>query len=291
MEEAADEMVKVIEDKEQLDAVKLHALIGLRGLFQGEAGFANKKREARCIVALNDFVLRKPNYPQTATPPEVEAFRYLRREAVRALAASKWPVVLENDRLVMRNNQPAGRTALTLLRVMRKDGLTPEPSLSEQVEAAVGLCQLESKRYPDSRHYKSYQPDYALAQMGHFLFEFGTQAEQDRMRRNAQGNEGAVAVEAWQYQAGRLLQALETFYKDLTEQKYRFATDPFQAQRKAYVLAVYGRYGDLLRRVIDKTPPPVSAIQDLMQKTPPPDQTLFKDEKDTAVNPAKEEGQ
>jgi hypothetical protein len=143
------------------DGVKYWALQGLRDLFAlGHVSpehptpvyFKNKDREKAAILALNEFVLRKLDLPPSMPREEVEGQRVLRREAVKALALTRYPLV----------EDPAGhgQTALVLLRVARKDGFTPEPKIDEQVEAANGLARMQSDLYAN------YQPDYAAYHVG-----------------------------------------------------------------------------------------------------------------------------
>src|SRR5207247_319646 len=97
----------------EIDAVKLWALRGLRELFaQGgpdKSIFKKQDLEVQSIGALHRFIKRPP--PPAATPKdELEAFRFVRREAIHALANTRFPVVP--------NSKPGeGQTALLLLRV------------------------------------------------------------------------------------------------------------------------------------------------------------------------------
>jgi hypothetical protein len=167
-EEVADTLLDLITDPEENGAVKVWAFRGLKELFlQGTPAqsILAPKREQEAIVALIDFI-NTPAKVAAGTPPEeVDAYRFVRREAVRALAQSRYP-------LVPKVQPGQGQTALTLLRVMRKDGLVPEPSVSEQTEAALGLLRLQGQ--------PGYQPDYAAYQIGLFLVDFLSQYNQAR---------------------------------------------------------------------------------------------------------------
>src|SRR5713101_7051279 len=110
----AEECLKVLKDKDQPDAVKIWALRGLGGLFTAAYSLsstpvneranrrvlANSDLEDQIIVALVEFVLRKPTLPPNPTPEEVEAFRYVRREAIRALAQTRFPAVMNKKEFV-----------------------------------------------------------------------------------------------------------------------------------------------------------------------------------------------
>jgi hypothetical protein len=173
-EELADPFCQVIEDKNQFDGVKLYALMGLKNLFlalpEGVFNPRNAKaeeRELHSIKTLIEFIHRKPSYEAKASEEEKEAFRYVRREAIRALGHARKPVVI-------RMRVAEARPALELLKIVVKEGLDPEPSISEQVEAAVGICQLQTKNVD------KYQPDYAAYFIGRLAVDFAGRFEQER---------------------------------------------------------------------------------------------------------------
>ena len=112
-------------------------------------------------MALLAFVQRKSPLPESAKPEEVEALRYVRREAIRALGQTRYPAVLN-----AKTKQIEGQTAWWLLKVTRKDGLSPSPSFSEQVEAAAAICQLRPELLD------RYHVDYAAYHIGQFVKEF-----------------------------------------------------------------------------------------------------------------------
>src|SRR5205823_2152138 len=158
----AEELLKIIKDKDQIDAVKFWALHGMESLFTASYNYSavpvNERPtrralskadlEDQCIVALVEFVLRKPNLPPNPTPEEVEGFRYVRRQAIRALAQTRFPAVMNKKEFV------GTPTALAFCRVLVDDGISPTASLSEKLEAAIGLCQLQTNSPID------YYPDY-----------------------------------------------------------------------------------------------------------------------------------
>src|SRR5207245_6187826 len=129
---------------------------------RGESPFTDKEREARVTTALLEYLARKPTLPKDAPPDELAAVNYVRAEAVAALGQTIYPAV---SKLVEKKTRLERPTALVLLRVLRKDGIEPEPSLAEQVEAAVGICQLHSKEL------EQYNADYAAYHIGRFIVE------------------------------------------------------------------------------------------------------------------------
>jgi hypothetical protein len=157
------------------DAVKYWALQGLRDLFAlghvsalnpAPVFFKNKEREKACILALNEFIERKLDIPPTMPREEVEGLRVLRREAVKALALTRYPLVDDP--------KGPGHTALVLLRIARKEGFTPEPKLDEQVEAANGLARLQSDLAP------GYQPDYAAYHVARVVQDLAAAYKDDK---------------------------------------------------------------------------------------------------------------
>lgn len=169
-EELADPMCQIIEDKNQGDAVKLYALRGLRNLFDNARddafrGDAGEERLVRCLKTLTNFLGRKP--ADGLTEPEREAFEYVRREAVRALGASRVPVV---EKRRFKVSVPS----LDLVRVAAGVGLEPPPSLSERVEAAAGLARMRTKNA------NKYQPEVPAYYVGRVVVDFATQYDKDR---------------------------------------------------------------------------------------------------------------
>jgi hypothetical protein len=169
-EELADRMCKVIEDKNQGDAVKLYAVRGLRNLFDNPRedafkGDAGEERLVRCLRTLTSFLNRKP--ANGMTEPEREAFEYVRREAVRALGASRVPVV---EKRRFKVSVPS----LDLVRVAGGAGPEPAPSLTERIEAAAGLCRMRTK---NANRYQVEVPAYYV---GRVVVDFATQYDKDR---------------------------------------------------------------------------------------------------------------
>ncbi len=269
-ENVADTLVKILKDEKQLDAVKIWVLKGMRDLFAARR-FKDENREAACILALVEFLERKPISPLEGAPPEeVNAFRYLRREAIRALGQTRLPGLIEKKKIV---GKP---TALALLRVVSNDGITPPPLLSERIEATIGVCQLQSKLLD------LYQPDYAARHVGEFLVEFAREYNTDRLKLAAPpmnpGAAGGPAVkpipaEAWKYQAGRLLEALRTLKYDAPDNKY---------------LADLNEKSGTLLRTIEKGLENANSqtLQAWLQKAPAPNSSLIKGDDKAVVKPS-----
>jgi hypothetical protein len=195
-EETGDAMVAVLEDKDQIDAVKLYALRGLKDLMvtvrDTTGKFKDPAREAKIINAIIEFMHREVKLPKEAKPEEQEAIRYVRREAVRALASVRAPAIVVKKQVVA---QPA----LELMRVMSKDGFKPEPSSSERIEAALGLLQMQSSAY------KPYQAEFVAQHIGYYLVDLATEYNTDRK------NTGNMRAEPWKVMAAKFKLALDNF--------------------------------------------------------------------------------
>lgn len=146
-EDLADTAIAMIENPAIHDAVKLYYLEALKNLFAArnpeqpeKSVFKNPQREHKAIKTLIDFINRKPTFSAGAPQDEIDGFRYVRREAIRALGNVRLPVVRVLGKV---ETMPA----LVLLRVANMDkSITPAPSLSERIEALVGYLQLAPDR-------------------------------------------------------------------------------------------------------------------------------------------------
>jgi hypothetical protein len=142
-EGVGDHAVMVLTDPKQHHAVKFYMLEALRHLFavphperDGKSVFSKPEAENRAIQVLIDFIARKPDLGADAPRDEVDAYRYIRREAVRALGQVRMSVVRVDDKVV-------AVPALWLLRMANADkNIVPPASLAERVEGLVGYLQL-----------------------------------------------------------------------------------------------------------------------------------------------------
>jgi len=261
----ADTLVELINNPRESDAVKLYALKGLKELFAwskpDESVFKDDaKREARCIAAATDYIARQPDLP--TAPEEIEALRYVRREAVRALAKSRYAVVPGTT-------DAKGRTAWWLLKVARKDGLSPDPSLSEQVEAAIGVCNLINK--PGKEKDKEVQFDYVAYHVGGAAVDFLT-AYVNRVKGGT-----ADPGLAWKHAAARLIEALDNLEAQ--------AKDTSSA---AYVQKLVETAKEPLRLVMDGKETNPERLDKWLRdtKNAPKSTTVYKGIADSVIKPA-----
>ena len=138
--------------------------------------------EEQCVLKLIAFIQQQPPHPASASREEIEGFKVLRREAVKALAEYRSPSIKDK-----------ARPALVLLKVVARDGFQPEPRLDERVEAAIGVARMN----PASD--LTYQPEYAAQQLGLFVVDFA-------VRYNTRDR---AELRPWAVQAARLSDALE----------------------------------------------------------------------------------
>jgi len=138
---------EILNDPKQHDAVKVYVLQALHNLF----AVPNREREERSVLAKDEdevapiqalisFIARKPNYGADASEEEINAFRYLRREAVAALGKVRKPIVRTDGKVV-------AVPAVWLLRVANADvNFSPPVSISERIEALAGYLNMQGDK-------------------------------------------------------------------------------------------------------------------------------------------------
>jgi hypothetical protein len=275
-EKAATAVLNVLNDKKQHDAVKFWMFHGLAGLFNASywtasipgnerpnrRAFAvkNEPLEDQCIQALVDYILRKANLPPNASEKEIKGVQYVRREAIRALGVTRLPAIMNKKQFV------GTPTSLALVRVVANDGLTPPASLSERLEAAIGLCQLQTNLAD------GYQPDYAAHAVGESLVELVKAYNQKRGAKP-----GEIKPYPWGLWAARLEAAL---------QGWKEANPKGATPSGEYIEKFADKYKTVLLTVRkEQTPVDVNDLKSWL-RTPPPNSSLFKNHPETAVKPA-----
>jgi hypothetical protein len=261
-EEAADVLLEVIKDPAEKEAVKLWAFRGLHDLFLLGAGdnldpFRDKEREARCVQTLIDYLASKPTLAADAPPDELEGLALVRAEAIAALGETRAPAY---SHLVEKRREILRQTALTLLRIVAKEGMTPPPSLDEQVAAAIGVCRLQYRKCAE------YQVDYAAQVLGRFLIEF-------IQRYNHEHEQNRYP---WKAFALHLNQALILLKADVT--------GPPSSPHVTYVSKVVDPGERLLREILDgKSDPVPNDFAAWLDQNPPKSQSVYKDKADAVV--------
>jgi hypothetical protein len=222
----------------------------------GRRALKDEDREDKCILALVEFLERKPNLSKNAPPEEVDAFRYLRREAIRALGKTRTPAVMKKKQFV------GTPTALALLRVVSNDGVNPPASIYEQAEAAVAVCQLQTPLVT------GYQPDYAAHVIGEFILAFTNEYNRDK----AEAKTGSIPTWPWKYLAAMMLDAVKSWK----------AANP----NDNYIADLEGKSVNVLKTIQNNAgAPALGGLQAWLQK-PVPQTSLFKGNDKSVVKPA-----
>jgi hypothetical protein len=259
-EAVIDTLLEIVQDPQENEGVKLYALRGLAKFFetgQGEMPFKSTDHEAKTVRMLLDYVQHRPA-KEPSTPLEAAAYSYIRNEAVTALGLTRYPARSTINKKVVTIDR---MTALPLLRIIRKDGISPEPYPAEQINAVVSLSQLQA------RHCDEYQIDYAAYHVARFIQDFLA----------AYNNRDSLPFKLdWKVAAARLYQALE----DLKAQ-----TESGSAKTsKTYVAKLALAAQTQLRLVIDgKNPPESQALNAYLDNNQPASKMLFKDRPDTVI--------
>jgi len=208
-EAVVDELVRVINHPQEIDAVRHHAFRGLEAIFsmqgstdiQAKGLFQSKEGQARfnaALASIYNWLDSRTKVPETRlqfmSREEQAGLRYVRRAAELALGAGRRPLIVDDRQ----GGKQEGPIAELLCKIVAGDaGLTPQPDLSERIDAAVALCQLRTDYSP------SYQADFAAHQLAKFLTDVGAEAN---ARRAA-----AASPLAWGLQAQRMKTALDGF--------------------------------------------------------------------------------
>jgi hypothetical protein len=253
--ELADTLTDVIKSPNQLDAVKYWAFRGLHNLLAipvpmpPDPPVVTKAQEDKAVAALIEFIQRKAPFTPGTPRAEIDGFRVVRREAIRALAAA--------------HNLTAGnpRPALVLLRVVGKDAsVVPEPRLDERLEAAVGVGRVRAAGD------KAYNPDYAAWVLGRFIVDFVNAAN-----GNSTTTKTAERVRPWKIDAARLGESLDLMKID--------------AKGNKYVQDFLSRALPLLGQVEAGRQPDPTALNTWLSGNEPMNKELFKDVPGSAVKP------
>jgi hypothetical protein len=217
-DEVTDFMIELVENPKTHDSIKLWAMKSMSELppvrMQGIVGGANPRlaSDLKRVNILLEFLKRET--PKNVTP---EAERFLRRQAIRSLAQTEAPAV-EIDKV----NKVNGPVAYGLLKVLarNKEALNPPASLTERMEAAIGICNLKFNSKAEPR--ELYQPDVGLYLTGLFMADFVNAYRADfprfgsglvlkKGKKDAEAT--AIPVQPWKTHAKRL----ETAFAKLVE--------------------------------------------------------------------------
>lgn len=181
---------------------------------------------------------------------ETDGLRYLRRQAVRSLGLLRRPVVNPADA------QDRQRIAELWWQIMKDEGsakLSPAPSWSERVEAAVALLGIP----PEPKG--PYQADFAYHEVGRFVIDLVTAANADPEGR-----------EAWQHHAAYLRARLVEVQQHPAYAKADYAKKIIPLMMKPLDELSRMRTGEAPRRIEPKD------LEKFLDTTPPKATELFK---------------
>ncbi|HXG09454.1 MAG TPA: hypothetical protein VNK04_06665 [Gemmataceae bacterium] len=264
-EPVLDALLEILNEEGQNDAVVYYALQGIKELFKLQNRpseplvLKDKQREFAVIQAVMRVLERQG--PMSASREEIEGARILRREAVRALAQTRQPALIDPKDKEKRT--VLARPAVALLRLLADpQGFTPEPRLDERLEAAVGLARMQLKGHPD------YQPDYAAEHIAHFVIQMAD--------RNL--DKDAKDMEPWKVHAARLADALEVMRAETTKNiKDRDVVK--------YVTEVVNRIRPILQTMEKGGTPRAGDLSSWLAANRSKNTMLFKDVPESAIKP------
>lgn len=199
---------ELIRDKDKHELIKAYAAEALGEFLPAKTVTENDDWKDNKVVAKKDKDLERigilTSYIQRKWPNDLDpdVIRFLRRKAIASLAQVGTPAVAA----IKKVNKIEGPAAYGLLRVLSEgdEGLTPAPSLSEKIEAAIGVCNL---RDPFS---VNYDPSAGVYLVGRTLAEFFSEYQKDfvNIKRDPKDKDRLPAMQPWKIQGERLRQAL-----------------------------------------------------------------------------------
>ncbi|MHB1423978.1 MAG: hypothetical protein ACYC3I_12440 [Gemmataceae bacterium] len=200
----ADTLIAALKDPQQNEGVRYWILKGLEALVlqvqpPESTPVLSKDQQAKCAAAILEFLEQLKGPSKNAAPEELDGFRLLRRQAIRALAKIHTPSF--NDKV---------RPALVLARFAGNDErIQPPPRIDERMEAAIGLARMRSAQD------KQYQADYATGQIAKCLGAFAQIAEHERADSSIK-----IHTRPWKVEAALLKDALAVLKANNDKNEY-----------------------------------------------------------------------
>ena len=149
-----------------------------------------REKEEAALGAVVKFLQdRNKPFPPGATQEEIDGYRYLRREALAALAQGRYPTLADKT-----------RPTFVLLKVVARDGVAPEPGVDERVEAAIGVAHAQPAFDKDKDTSRTTRP---------ISWACSWRTSSARYGQEKQGEPGRPGGAAVAGQASRLIEALE----------------------------------------------------------------------------------
>lgn len=208
------------------DAIKLFAFKAMSEFlshappemdFKFAVGFLEKSRRIKMANRLNPLVDYVLNPPHLVTQVEIDGYRYIRCEAIKALAQVPVPYVPEEpDVQTKERGKILSPTAYALMRVLAEgaDALSPPPTLAEQCEAAMGLARIDSKIVLEEKLPSLYNEELTVALAGKFLVRYIQAYSADR--GNFLGTKKTPPKLPWKVYTKTITFTFEDFKKNLS---------------------------------------------------------------------------
>ena len=207
--------------------------------------------------------VERPIKTDNMSPDEIAALKFLRREAIVSLAAAGTPAVYAFTKPPVKDLPPdAGHVAPTLLKVLIKGAIHPEPTIQEKIEAALGLCAMEYTNMPE------YQPDAAIYLVGLTVVEFSREYSKDWSNFSVEKGKKAPYV-AWKTDAKRFQAGLAQL-KDNARGSPAAAKSATELQFRAKFLL------DKMEKYLDVEPARLQDCITQVAKMRPKDGKVFK---------------
>jgi hypothetical protein len=212
------------------DAVRLYALKGLKEVMpitiqpgddldlKDTAQNDKRKRDTDVVEALTNYIER-PVTVAGMSAEEVDAVRYIRREAIISLAQAGAPAVLAVNKKQAKKDILQGAVAPTLLKVLAGREIKPPPSLQEKIEAALGLCALKHPNMPE------YDPSLATYLIGRTIVDLVDDYNRDLANIGVLGKNRRLPYIAYRTDAKRLGDALTEFAKNANTPQTKILKD------------------------------------------------------------------
>jgi hypothetical protein len=230
-DEVSGYLIELVKEGKTHDVVRLYALKGLKEAMPitiqpgdeleltDKAQNNKRKRDTELVEALTNYIERPVNTAGMSVE-EVEAVRYVRREAIISLAQAGAPAVLAVN--MKKKAILQGAVAPTLLKVLatpfdarasRPGDIKPPPSLQEKIEAALGLCATKHPNMPE------YDPSLATYLIGRTIVDFVDDYNRDLANIGVVGKGRKLPYIGYRTDAKRLGDALTDFAKNAPQAK------------------------------------------------------------------------
>jgi hypothetical protein len=220
-DKVSDYLIELVKDSKTHDVVRLYALKGLKEAMpitiqpgddldlNDNAQNDKRKRDTELVEALTNYIERPLN---EMSAEEVDAVRYIRREAIISLAHAGAPAVLAVK--YKKKDILQGAVAPTLLKVLatpfaarvsQPGDIKPPPSMQEKIEAALGLCTM---KHPNMQEYN---PSVAAYLIGRTIVDFMDDYNKDYANFGTVGLDRKIPQIAYRTEAKRLSDGLTEF--------------------------------------------------------------------------------